>query len=215
MSLDRSRMWRPFFVIGGIFYLVGSFQHPREGGMAAMLADPAWVPGHATIFVGLLVLMVGLVLFRRPRPASASMERWLRFAILATALEALEMGVHTLAYVDANALAAGQSTPVLTTHLWLATLIYPLFGAAFFGLIWVGQCERSLGSGWIRWIGMFGAAAHGAAMWLVFIFEIAWAGVLFPLAALSVSLWFILAGLWPVRSSALSGTPTNTVVGAA
>jgi hypothetical protein len=196
--LDRSRIWRALFVVGGILYLWGSAQHPR-GTMAEMMAAPAWVPGHTTVFVGLLVLTLGLVQFRRTARASASMDRWLLLAIVTTALEAVEMGVHTVAYVDVDALALGHSTPVLTTHLWLATLIYPLFAVSLMGLIGLGQREGSLGSPRIGWIGMLGAAAHGIVMWLVYMFEIGWAPVLFPLAAISLSLWFMLASVWPSR----------------
>ncbi|MEO6443723.1 MAG: hypothetical protein ABIZ91_12915 [Gemmatimonadaceae bacterium] len=210
MRLDPSRMWRPMFVVGGILYLVGSSQHPR-GRMDEMLVDPTWFRAHSTLFVGLVVLTVGLVLLRRPQLTSTSMNRWLPFAMVATALEAVEMGVHTMAYVDAEALTAGQSTPVFTTHSWLAMLIYPFFAVALIRLIWVGQRERSLGSLWIGWIGLMGAAAHGVVMWLVF-FEIGWAGILFPLAAISLSLWYILAGIWPVRWSVPSGTPSSEVV---
>ncbi len=209
MRLDPSILWRPMFVIGGILYIAGGAQHP-VGRMEEMLVNPSWFRAHSTVFIGLVFLTVGLVLFRRPKPTSLSMDRWLLFAIVATALEAVEMGVHTMAYVDAQALTAGQSTPVLTTHTWLATVIYPFFAVALIGLILVGQRERSLGSLWIGWIGMLGAAAHGVVMWLV-MFEIGWGGLLFPLAAISLSLWFILAGVWPVRRSVPSGTPSNEI----
>ena len=199
MLLDRSRGWRALFVVGGVLYLGGSAQHPR-GTMAEMMAAPAWVPGHTTVFVGLLVLTLGLVWFRRTQPAPASMDRWLLFSIVTTALEAVEMAVHTVAYVDVDALTLGHSTPVLTSHLWLATLIYPLFAVSLIGLIQQGQREGSLGSPWIAWIGMLGAAAHGIVMWLVYVFEIGWAPILFPIAAIGLSLWFVLAGVWPSRT---------------
>ena len=198
MIFSRSRLWRALFVVGGALYLGGSSQHPG-GTMAEMMAAPAWVPGHATVFVGQLVLTLGLVLFRRTVRASASMDRWLLFSIVATALEAVEMGVHTVSYVDATALTLGHSTPVLTSHLWLATLVYPVFAVSLIGLIRLGQREGVLGSPWIAWIGMLGAAAHGIVMWLVFIFDISWATILFPLAAILLSLWFMLAGVWPSR----------------
>ncbi|MDQ3068173.1 MAG: hypothetical protein M3R55_00410 [Acidobacteriota bacterium] len=198
MIVGRSRIWRALFVVGGVLYLGGSAQHPR-GTMAEMMAAPAWVPGHTTVFAGLLVLTLGLVLFRRTVRASASMDRWLRFSIVATALEAVEMAVHTVAYVDVDALTHGHATPVLTSHLWLATAIYPLFAVSLIGLIWHGQREGSLGSSWIAWIGMLGAVAHGIVMWLVYIFEVFWAPILFPVAAILLSLWFVLAGVWPSK----------------
>ncbi|MBA3585955.1 MAG: hypothetical protein H0W36_15845 [Gemmatimonadetes bacterium] len=103
-----------------------------------------------------------------------------------------------------EALASGLSTPVLTTHLWFATLVYPLFAVAMIGLILMGQRERSLGSPWIGWLGVVGAIAHGSVMCLVFVHDIGWTGLLFPIAAIALSAWFILAGVWPVRRSMAS-----------
>jgi len=204
--------WRSLFVIGGLLYVAGGFQHP-QGSMAEMLANPIWVRGHATTLGGLLVLTAGLVLFRRARPG-ASVNRWLLPSIVAAALESLEMAVHTMAYVDAHALAASHSTPVLTTHLWLATLVYPCFGVALFGLIRAGQRERSLGSRWIGWIGMVGAVAHGIVMVLVHPLEIGAASVLFPVSVIFMSLWFVLAGVWPVRRASLVAASGGDVVSA-
>ena len=101
MSVNRPAAWRLLFVVGGMLYLAGSSQHPR-GPMVEMLAQPAWVPVHATVFVALLILTFGLVQLRRSQPPSIPLNRWLVPAIAGTALEALEMGVHTMAYVDAG-----------------------------------------------------------------------------------------------------------------
>lgn len=177
-----------------------------------MLVDPAWIPSHAAVFVGILLMTVGLVSFRRSVRTSPTMDRWLLFAIVLAVLETFEMGLHTMAYVDAGALPRGAramqgglSTPVLTIHLWLATLVYTPFAIALIGLIWIGQRERSLGSPWIGWVGIIGAAAHGAVMWLVIVLNVPGAGILFPIGALSLSLWFVLAGVWPTRQPAASG----------
>lgn len=204
MAQHGSRIWRMMFVIAGMLYLAGGALHPR-GEMVEMLADPVWLAGHSASLAGLVALLTGLVMFRRSRQSSPAFDRWLGFGVIVTALEAIEMAVHAVAYVDAHALAAGHSTPVFTTHMWLATLIYPIFGVVMLGLIWTAQRERSLGSPWINWIGMVGAAAHGIVMPLIFLLDYMPARVLFPIAALTLSVWFILAGLWPVRSVAASG----------
>lgn len=219
MGLGRSRVWRALFVAGGVLYFVGSFHHPR-GMMSDMLVDPAWVPAHAAVFVGLAAMTVGLVAFRRSRPTSAALGRWLEVTIVLAVLETLEMGVHTIAYVDADALprgalTAGFATPVLTVHMWLATLVYTPFAMALIGLVWVGQRERSLGSPWIGWIGILGAAAHGAVMWVVIVLEIGEAWFLFPVGALAFSLWFVLAGLWPTRQPDRHGLPEYRAVAGA
>jgi hypothetical protein len=173
--------------------------------MVEMLADPIWVRGHGMIVVGIVLMTVGLINFRRSQGPSEKLDRWLRIAVVVTALEALEMAIHTIANVDAAALAAGESTPVLTTHLWLATLIYPIFGVVFACLIIAGLRNRELGSKWIAPIGLIGAAAHGVVMPLIYLLEIGAAAILFPIAALCISIWFILAGLWPAPQRTVAG----------
>jgi hypothetical protein len=207
MKLNSSYIWRALFIGGGLLYFVGAFNHPRGMTMADMLVDPAWIPAHAAVFVGFSLVTVGLVSFRRDVPSSPSMDRWLLFMLVLAVLQIIEMGLHTMAYVDARALTHGSlhgglSTPVLTSHLWLSTVVFTPFAVALIGLIWIGQRERLLGSPWIGWLGMIGAAAYGTVMWLVFILEIDGAGILFPIANLAVPLWFVLASAWPTRQPA-------------
>ena len=207
MKQDPSRIWRALFVGGGLLYFVGAFFHPRGMTMADMLIDPAWIPAHAAVFVGFALVTMGLVSFRRSVPVSPTMDRWLLATLVLAVLQIIEMGLHMMAYVDAGALAHGDlhgglSTPVLTTHIWLSTLAFSPFAVALIGLIWIGQRERLLGSAWIGWLGMIGAAAYGSVMWLAFILQIDGAGVLFPIAHLAVPLWFVLAGVWPARQPA-------------
>ncbi len=207
MKLDPTHIWRSLFVVGGLFYFVGAFFHPRGPTMSDMLVDPAWIPGHAAVFVGFSLVTMGLVSFRRSVTVSPTMDRWLLATLVLAVLQVIEMGLHTLAYVDAGALAHGDihgglSTPVLTTHIWLSTLTFTPFAVAFLGLIWTGTRERVLGSPWILWLGVIGAVAYGTVMWLAFVLQIEAAGVLFPIAHLAVPLWFILAGVWPTRHPA-------------
>jgi len=213
MESARPVLWRTLFVMGGLLYFVGAFYHPRGMTMTDMLVDPAWLPSHAGVFVGLLAMTAGLMLVRRSFRISPTVGRWLLATIVLAVLETIEMGLHAMAYVDADALArgaleAGLSTPVLSVHLWFATLVYTPFAVALIGLIWTGQ--RSLGSPWIGWLGITGAAAHGSVMWLAIVLGIPGTGILFPIAALAVSLWFVLAGAWPTRTRvplAASGMP--------
>ncbi len=212
MRQSSSRMWRIWFVVGGLLYL-GGLQHPH-GALVDMLPDPAWIRAHVTILAGLVVLVAGLVSFRRSVEVSLRLRRWVGFAIVMTAFEVLEMAVHTFAFVDADALASGAATPVLTTHLGMATAIYTPYAISMIGLIWLGQREGALGSPWIGWIGLFGAAAHGVVMWLVFVFEVSGSGILFPLSV-SLAIWFILAGVWPAGSLQPAGAAeTASRVGA-
>ncbi len=193
--------WRVAFVIGGLLYFRGSSQHPRADSMAGMMRDPIWVQGHSTILVGIIILTIGLVLFRRTQSPLPALDRWVHLTTIAMVLEAIEMAVHTVAYVDADALAAGTSAPIATTHVWLATLIYPLFGIALFRLVRAGMQTGELGSRWIGWLGFIGAVAHGVVMVLVVHLGIGAAGILFPLAAVTIAAWFILAGVWKRRET--------------
>jgi hypothetical protein len=208
------RIWRALFVSGGLCYFVGAFFHPRGTTMADMLVDPAWIPAHLAVFVGFSLVTIGLVSLRRSVAVSATMGRWLLATLVLAVLQIIEMALHTMAYVDAGALAhgafhGGLSTPVLTTHIWLSTLAFTPFAVAFLGLIWTATRERVLGSPWILWLGAIGAVAYGTVMWLVFILQIEGAGVLFPVAHLAVPLWFILAGVWPTRQPASAADRTG------
>lgn len=205
--MNLSYVWRAFFIIGGIFLFIGGPQHPG-GTMLEMLNDPAWIPAHTWVFFGLLAWTIGLWQFRRSSPASPTLDRWLTFAFVMTLAQTAEMGLHTMAYVDKDALALGESTPVLTTHMWLTAVVYPIFAVSMIGLIWTGQRERLLGSPWIGWIGMIGAVGHGLAGLFVAGFDMAWARPLFPLLV-ALALWFVLAGFWSIRKT---GSPENVDV---
>jgi hypothetical protein len=194
----RATPWRVLFVLSALFVLAGGPQHPG-GSMVEMLADPKWVPSHALMTVGFILLATGLIRYAATVPVEAGRTRfWVRLATLATWLQALEMVVHTASVVDAAELAAGQATPTLTTHLIMSVVAYPVFGAGMIGLIVAGARDRTLGSRWIAWLGIAGALAHGLAAPLTIVLEIPWARLLFPLVML-LAFWQILAGVWPVR----------------
>jgi hypothetical protein len=169
--------------------------------MAEMLQDPKWVPAHALMLAGFVVLILALILYRRTVTASPRTQRWVRVALLCTAVQAVEMALHTAAAIDRDALVAGGSTPVLTVHLALSVIAYPLFAVGMIGLIVSGAAERRLGSRWIAWLGIVGAVGHGIAAPLTVLFEVPWAPLLFP-ALMLLALWMILAGFWPVQGSA-------------
>jgi hypothetical protein len=199
--------WRALFILGAVLVSVGASMHPR-GTMAQMLADPIWFRGHATAALGYLVLCAGLALYRRDAAPPERTRRWAGVAAVLMGLEALEMAVHAMAYVDAGAAAAlgdhvTMAAPVLMVHLWMATIVYPLTGIAVAALIWTGMRERSLGSPWIGWLGILGALAHAAVMPLVFLMDMIQFGILFPMI-MFLTIWFILAGVWPRRSASLA-----------
>ena len=95
---------------------------------------------------------------------------------------------------------AGRPTPVLTTHLWMTVVFYPVFAVTTAAFLVAATRARSLGSSWVNWIGVIGVLCHGAAGLLVPLFEFEWARALFPMIVL-FALWALLAAVWPRRAA--------------
>jgi hypothetical protein len=198
MALPRFGLWRPFFILSALFILTGGPMHPR-GNMAEMLGHHDWVLSHTLQLAGFISLLIGLILYNQSAAVPDRTRKWVRIAAIGTALQAVEMVFHTASVVDHANLVAGRGTPVLTTHLWLAVILYPIFALTIVGLILAGMRDRSLGSPWIGWLGILGAVAHGASAPLVVGLKIMQAGILFPLLIL-LALWLLLSALWPSRA---------------
>jgi hypothetical protein len=107
-------------------------------------------------------------------------------------------------------LVAGQSTPVLSTHLALAAIAYPVFAITVIGWILATSRDRVLASPWIAPLGIAGLVAHGAAAPLAVVLELEWARLLFPWVML-YAFWCVLAAAWP-RSSRAPALPTEITV---
>jgi hypothetical protein len=191
--------WRVLFVVAALFFGVGGPQHPA-GSMVEMLAHSAWVRAHSLMLAGFVVLWVGLVLFGRATALPERSRRWFWPAVIGVALQAVEMGFHTAAVVDHGNLVAGLPTPVLTTHLWLAAVLNPVFAVVMVGLLIATMRDRVLGSPWIVWLGIVGVVAHGAAPPLLLFADVIGARALFPLFML-FAVWLILAACWPPRKA--------------
>jgi hypothetical protein len=200
--------WRVCFLLAGGAILAGGPLHP-DGTMADMLADPNWLPSHALMTLGFVMMWAGLVLWGRTPANAPRVRAWLRPAVAATMLQAIDMALHTAAMVDHDRLVAGLATPVLTMHLWMTAVVYPVFGAMVVAFLVAAGRDRALGSWWIAWLGIIGAAGHGAAGPLVVVWEIPWATALFPLIVL-VGLWMILAACWPARAAVYQPKAAST-----
>lgn len=186
--------------LSGVLIVVAGPFHP-SGDIAEMLAHPNWLWMHSMLVVGFVTLLIALIVWQRSTALPARTALWLKLAIVATALQALEMVVHTAAYVDHAHLVAGESTPVLTTHLRMSIVFYPLFGAAMIGLIVAGVRDRTLGSTRIAWLGILGAVGHSLAPPLAVGLGIMWAAIGFPMLIL-LGLWAVFASIWPARPAA-------------
>lgn len=189
--------WRALFLAAGIAIVVGGPRHP-DGTMVEMLAHPDWVLSHTLVLVGMIGTLGGLVLYRRAHVLPEATARWARLAVIGAALQVVDMAVHTASVVDGANLAAGRGTPVLTVHLVLTVIVYPIFAATLIGFIVAAARERALGSWWIAPFGVLGLAAHGLAALLVVALQIEGAAILFPGIVL-FALWMLIAAFWPVR----------------
>jgi alkylhydroperoxidase/carboxymuconolactone decarboxylase family protein YurZ len=198
MIAGRFDWWRPLFILAGGLVLAGGPRHPG-GTMVEMLGNPEWIPAHTLMLAGFVSLLLGLVAFSR-EALTPTMRRWARLAIAGAALQAVEMALHTAAALDHANLMAGRATPILSTHLALAVVAYPVFAASIIGFIVATARERAMGSPWIAWIGVLGALGHGIAAPLVALTAVPWARSLFP-AVIGLAIWLILAGLLPRRLS--------------
>jgi hypothetical protein len=200
MSKPRLHPWRTLFLVGAAGILAGGPRHPG-GSMAEMLAHPDWLISHVLVLVGFLGILAGLVLYTRSGALPDATRRWGRLAVIGTALQVVEMVFHTASMVDHGNLVAGRGTPILTIHLALAVILYPVFAITIIGFIVATARERTLGSRWIAWIGIVGAAAHGMAPPLVVGLGDERFRILFPMVVL-FALWLLLAALWPQRAPA-------------
>jgi hypothetical protein len=190
--------WRIAFGVSAATLLAGGPLHP-DGTMAEMLAHPEWFLSHILQLVSYGAMALGLWMFDSAVASPPSTRRWLRLAIAGTILQTIEMVFHTWAMVDHRHLVAGEPTPVLTTHLALAVVAYPIFALTAIGFVVAAARDRVLGTRWLAPVGVIGLLAHGLAAPLVVTLEIEAARILFPMVMLA-ALWLIVVAVMPRRA---------------
>jgi len=190
--------------MAGILLLIGGPLHPRADttksfneSTALMLADPNWPIAHALMLASYVLLLVAFIGMARRPDVPNSVRHILRFAQVGAALSVVEMAFHLAAMVDRASLTAGGPTPVLTTHLTLAVVAYPVLGLSVVALAFQGARTRSLGGWAIGWLGALGGMAHAVSAPLVVLTRDQRYSALFTGAAV-VALWLCLVAIWPV-----------------
>ena len=204
-----NQRWRGLVAGAGLVSFVGGAMHPQapdglsfEDELINMMESDLWVPGHGLLALGAALLLLGFLRVRASGrwPEAAGL---LRYAVIATAVYTAELVFHTAAIVDREALAdTGDFGPVLTIHLALAFVAYPLFGAA----------TTLLGTRFLRsWgapmkplavLGILAGVANGLAAPLVIGFEDPGFSFLFPIGGVGTSAFYVAAGLAGLRRSA-------------
>jgi hypothetical protein len=214
---------------GGLLTFVGNIFHPREPGQldsaanlfAVVISDEMWTADHFVIAIGLALLLhgfYGLTQSIRSEPGAT----WARFAwhmaipgvVFGLALmltEAVAMSSLARAWASHSGdekdlvLAAGNAVFELSLTFSVGGMLF-LFGVAplLYGVAMLRSTEHR---GWIAWIGilfgLIGSAAAGiqvmsGSSWLAF-------NLLFPIAAIAITLWMIYLGfrMWRMASRAM------------
>jgi len=201
--------WPWAFSLGGILFLIGGALHPNDDTSlpeaeqtAESLGAAAWIPAHALLLVGSVGFLIGLVaLARSPMslPTAARRATWV--AAVGAALFVVEGVFHLGAFADRDAVLSGEATPLLSTHMAMGLVAYPLFAFAVAALAVLSG--HTLTHPVVGVIGAIGAVAFGVAPTLVGAAGIEALVFLFPVGGIILGLWITVAGVMAlIRGSA-------------
>lgn len=187
---------------GGVVFLAGGPLHPKEDPpgvsvrehLRVMFEDSNWYAAHAVLFVGIAVLAAALVALARsgslrevPRAHRAAV-----VAAVASTVAAPAMLLHLVSAVEADGIAAGESTPITDVQVIVETITVPAFGFSIAALAMIGAFTRSVGDRVTAILGAVGGVGYGLAG-ATFLFTDA-LNFLFPLAS-GIAVWAIAAGI--------------------
>jgi uncharacterized membrane protein YozB (DUF420 family) len=211
MTTSANAPARIALLTAGAAMLAGGALHPdadakdslREE-LAVMTADSLWVPGHALLVLGTVLLANGLWTARRREVWPEAANRALTFATVALVLYAVETVVHLAAAVDSHALHHGDAAPIAFTHVGLGAVIYPLSGLAVVYLsITLARYQRGIRRAVIL-IGVPGGLAHTVSVPLTLLFPDTEFTPVFAAAGVLLAVWAIALAVTgsPARNTA-------------
>lgn len=216
MDLVTRHAWRLALVAGGLLTAVGGSMHPDADGalpmreeLAVMTADPAWVPGHALVAAGTVLVVVGLLRLLRAGAWGRAVRLPLLVATVAMAAYSVETVMHLAAAVDAHALAHGHASPVADTHVGLAVVLYPVSGLA---VAWLSLALLRAWRGPRRLLvvpGILGGLVHAVSLLVTLALPTAETSPVFAAAGMLLALWALLLGAGAPR---VDRTGTNPPV---
>lgn len=194
-------LWPWALTAGGVLFLIGGPLHPgtdtslpEAQATAESIGAATWIPSHALILAGATGYLIGLFgLARSPMPLPTAARRAAWVAAIGGVLLAIESVVHLGAFLDEDAALAGDATPVLSTHMALSLVVYPVFTFAVAALAVLSR--NALTHPVVGIIGAIGAIAFGVAPALVGLADIEALAVLFPIGAAVLALWFTVVGV--------------------
>jgi len=199
-SLARIAWWPWALIASAVAFTTGGLLHPGQdpslparAALAAWIGDPLWVPSHALILAGAMLLVPGLLGLRHRHPdLPDGAHRAARAATLGALLWTVESVPHLGAATESAAAADGRATPILFTHMVLSLVAYPLVGLSVAALA-VLAGGRLAHPGFAV-LAVPGGLAWSLAPWLVGPLRLESFAVLFPLGIL-MALWFVGVGV--------------------
>lgn len=199
--------WRLAMGLSGLLLFAGGPLHPDphtnldfDRSTALMLADPGWAPSHALMLASFVLLLVGLVSLVRSGRLTGRSATVARVATFGAVVAVVEGVLHLAAVVDAAALRDGAPTPILSTHLALAIVAYPLLGLPLAVLAWLGGWSRQLSHPVLGAVGALGAFLHGIAAPVVVVTRDQDFSFLFQ-GAILFAIWLVAVGVGQLRAS--------------
>jgi len=183
--------------------------------LAGMFESSAWVASHSLTLAGFLLLAVSMaVLMRDFGNAWGSRGRLIGWAVAAGAgLAAVEAVPHLLAGSEADALLAGDSTPLTDLHKVLQAVSTPAVGLSVAALAVVSASGRALAGGRVAApFAVIGGAAFAFAGPVIAVTENSELSPLFTGSA-GLSIWLVVSGIRTARR--LSGGGVERELGVA
>lgn len=189
-------------VAGGASYLVGGSMHPSEDppGLSAkehlllLYENPSWYPSHALLLVGMTLIAASLVALVRGNSlaSAARAQAAANIAAIAAVVGAAASLLHLVAAADADAIAAGRSTPLTDVSLVVETLTAPAFGLSIAALAAIGASTRTIGNRVTGSFGVVGGVAYALAGGTVLFTDKL--NLLFPFSS-GIGLWAVAAAI--------------------
>ena len=194
---------RAFLGLGGALLFAAGPLHPDpqtyeglEAAMLSQLRQESWLVSHALLLVSYGLIAAGLVGLARRWPGADAARPFLVVAAVGAVGGVVEMVPHLAAVAEADALAAGAATPILATHLALATVVYPVMGLPLAAFALLAGWRGGLGARMAAAVGAIGALFHALAPPIIVLSRDPSVAPLFTGITL-MSIWLIAVALRP------------------
>lgn len=191
----NSRIAYIVLAVGGALFIAGGPLHPSDDGhgnkveqLHEALVQSTWVPSHLLLLGGFIGFAVGALTLRKRAPKAL-----MRVVVPVAIIGVIGMAAHTLQFLNADNLAAGDPNAIYYIQVLAETVVNAAWAVAFALLALIGGFTRSVGNVFTGILGSIGGAAFALAS-----ATIAFVDTFDPLFPVSVllGLWAITIGTW-------------------